>query len=200
MLGELPRGEFLSQRMLAEKCAANVVTVRAALRQLENDRLIENVPQWGVRVPEETEETVRDRYFLREILEVGAVRRIVQRRQRINAERLIELARACDELSAQPGSDFQIYALRHYELHQALTDLSGSELLAQAYARLWMRSLMLWNAQRGWFRGYDRSPMLHQDLVQVILNAREAQAVEAMVEHIRHGMQLELDALGEGEQ
>jgi hypothetical protein len=59
---------------------------------------------------------------------------------------------------------------------------------------------MLWNAQRGWFRGYDRSPRLHQDLVQVILTAGERQAVAAMVEHIRHGMQLEIDALGEGEQ
>jgi DNA-binding GntR family transcriptional regulator len=198
MVGELPRGEFLSQRMLAEKCGANVVTVRAALRQLENDRLIENVPQWGVRVPEETADTVRDRYFLREILELGAVRRIVHRREQIQPARLFERAHACDELSAQPGSDFQIYALRHYEFHQALTDLSGSQLLAQAYARLWMRSLMLWNAQRGWFRGYDRSPRLHQDLAQAILGEDEEDAVAAMVEHIRHGMQLELDALGEG--
>ena len=197
LTGKLPEGRFLSQRMLARETGSTVITVRAALRQLENDRLIENVPQWGVRIPEETEETIGDRYFLRELLEVGAVTRIVERRDRIDSTELMERAAACDQLSAESGSDFQLYAQRHYELHQTLTDLSGSPLLAQAYARLWMRSLMLWNAQRGWLRGFDRSPTLHQELVTAIVTEDRGTAVAAMVEHIRHGLQLELDALRE---
>ena len=193
--GELPRGTFLSQRMLAGKCDANVVTVRAALRQLENDRLIENVPQWGVRIPEETEATVRDRYYLREVLEVAAVRRIVPRRDEIDAKELVVRAEACDALSGEPEGNYRIYAQRHYEFHQTLTNLSGSALLAEAYSRLWMRSVMLWNAERGWHRGYDRSPRLHRDLVTVILTGTEEAAAGAMEEHIRHGMQLELAVL-----
>jgi DNA-binding GntR family transcriptional regulator len=193
--GELPRGTFLSQRMLATKCDANVVTVRAALRQLENDRLIENVPQWGVRIPEETEETVRDRYYLREVLEVAAVRRIVGRRDQIDPQELVARAEACDSLSSEPEGNYRIYAQRHYEFHQTLTSLSGSPLLAEAYSRLWMRSVMLWNAERGWHRGYDRSPRLHRDLVDVILTGSEEAAVTAMEEHIRNGMELELAVL-----
>ncbi|MFW5843559.1 MAG: GntR family transcriptional regulator, partial [Spirochaetota bacterium] len=110
VLGELPRGTFLSQRMLAAKCGVNVVTVRGALRQLENDGLIENVPQWGVRIPEETEEAVRDRYFLREILEVAAVRKIVGRRDEIDPAELTARAVACDTLSSEPGDDYKEYA------------------------------------------------------------------------------------------
>lgn len=196
--GELPRGTFLSQRMLAAKCDANVVTVRAALRQLENDRLIENVPQWGVRIPEETEETVRDRYYLREVLEVAAVRRIVRRRSEIDSEELVSRAEACDTLSTEPEGNYRIYAQRHYEFHQTLTNLSGSALLAEAYSRLWMRSVMLWNAERGWHRGYDRSPRLHRDLVDVIMTGSEEAAAAAMEEHIRHGMELELTAVRSG--
>lgn len=195
VLGELPRGTFLSQRMLAAKCGVNVVTVRGALRQLENDGLIENVPQWGVRIPEETEEAVRDRYFLREILEVAAVRRIVARRHEIDPAELTAKAAACDTLSTEPGDDYKKYAERHYAFHQALTNLSGSPRLAEAYARLWMRTVMLWNAERGWHRGYDRSPRLHQDLTRAILEENEETAVAAMVEHIRHGLELELAAL-----
>ena len=107
LVGALPRGEFLSQRMLAERVDAAVITVRAALRQLENDRLIESVPQWGVRIPLETEDSVADRYFLRELLEVGAVQRLVLRREDIEVDTLRSSARACDELSAESESDFQ---------------------------------------------------------------------------------------------
>jgi DNA-binding GntR family transcriptional regulator len=195
LLGKLPRGEFLSQRMLADQVDSAVITVRGALRQLENDRLIENIPQWGVRIPVETAESVTDRYFLRELLEVGAVRRLVERRDVIATQELRDAAQACDELSAQPEADFQLFAQRHYAFHQLLTDLSGSPLLAQAYSRLWMRSLMLWNAHRGWFRGYDRDPRLHQDLVETILGTNQRTATAAMIQHIRHGLELELDAL-----
>ena len=97
--------------------------------------------------------------------------------------------------SAESESDFQLYAQRHYAFHQIVVDLSGSTLLAEAYRRLWMRSLMLWNAHRGWFRGFDRDPRLHQELVETILTADADEAVEAMIIHIRHGLELELDAL-----
>ena len=192
--GDLPHGKFLSQRMLAEKCKANIVTMRAALRQLENDGLIENVPQWGVRIPEETEEAIRDRYFLREILEIAAIRRIIERRNNIDVAELKKRAKECDELSSEPGENFKLFAERHYRFHQILTDMSGSIMLSQTYKRLWMRSLMLWNARRGWLRGFDRSPMLHQDLIQVILTESEKTAVDAIIEHIRHGLEIELNA------
>ena len=41
---ELPKDEFLSQRKLAGKMDSTITNVRGALRQLENDGLIENVP------------------------------------------------------------------------------------------------------------------------------------------------------------
>ena len=43
--GELPLGEFLSQRMLTSKVDSTMVNVRPALRQLENDGLIESIPR-----------------------------------------------------------------------------------------------------------------------------------------------------------
>jgi DNA-binding transcriptional MocR family regulator len=49
LAGELPVGEFLSQRKLAELAGTSVISVRGALRQLENEGLIENVPRAGVR-------------------------------------------------------------------------------------------------------------------------------------------------------
>ena len=92
LAGQLPRNEFLSQRMLAEKADSVVITVRAALRRLEKDGLVEGVPKWGFRIPQETEETVRDRYFVRELLEAAAARRIVGDHTEEDAVRLRRLA------------------------------------------------------------------------------------------------------------
>ena len=41
---KLPKGEFLSQRKLAESTGSTIVTLRSSLRLLENDGLLENVP------------------------------------------------------------------------------------------------------------------------------------------------------------
>lgn len=71
--GELPAGEFLSQRKLAARSGVSVISVRGALRSLENEGLIENAPKWGVRIPQDTPATFTDRYFMRETLEVGLI-------------------------------------------------------------------------------------------------------------------------------
>ena len=76
--GELPVGKFLSQRMLCERAGVAEVTVRPALRLLQNEGLIEYIPRWGVRVPVETEDSLRDRYFMREVLEVAAFKRVIE--------------------------------------------------------------------------------------------------------------------------
>ena len=57
--GEFPHGQFLSQRDLAERAGAAITTVRAALRTLESEGFIENVPRWGVRIPSETASAVK---------------------------------------------------------------------------------------------------------------------------------------------
>jgi len=44
---ELPKGKFLSQRMLSKMTNTSVVSVREALKKLEYERLIESIPRWG---------------------------------------------------------------------------------------------------------------------------------------------------------
>ncbi len=107
--GAVPTGEFFSQRRLADRIGAAVVTVRAALRQLENEGLVESIPKWGVRIPQETRASLQDRYYLREVFEVEAVGQIVSRRDVIDKETLRRLAIQCDELvgdSADIPTDF----------------------------------------------------------------------------------------------
>ncbi|MFA7671973.1 MAG: GntR family transcriptional regulator, partial [Sphaerochaetaceae bacterium] len=117
--GKLPTQKFLSQRMLAATVNTNINTIRTALRLLENDNLIENVPQWGVRIPMETEEVLRDRYFLRELLEVGAVKLLIRRRKAGNLDisSIIEKARICDDIAREEPKDISKFSKAHLDFH-----------------------------------------------------------------------------------
>lgn len=189
LAGELPKDEFLSQRKLAERVDTNLTTVRTALRQLENDGLIENVPQWGVRIPQETEDRLRDLYFMRELLEVGAVRRLVQNRATVDLATIMDKAKRCDQLARKlPGSLIE-YNEAHYEFHMELAKQSGSELLIHSLNRIHFRSWLLRHDVRLWTR---KDLVNHQRMVDVMFNSPEKVAVEAIRNHIVGGLESEL--------
>lgn len=197
--GELPTGKFLSQRMLAEKTNAVVITVRSALRRLENEGLIENVPKWGVRIPEDTLEKIKDRYFMREVLEFAAI-------QRIRGERLLteELSRkleksavACDRVYPDSERSMKDFAALHAEFHLLISEASGSELLLRAVNRMNLRSIMFFNARRAWFKEIPSElKNYHQNYLAKILDAPISKAKDAVHRHMARGTDMELKCLG----
>jgi len=192
LAGELPKDEFLSQRKLAERVDTNLTTVRTALRQLENDGLIENVPQWGVRIPQETEDRLRDLYFMRELLEVGAVRRLVQSRATVDLATIMDKAKRCDQLARKlPGSLID-YNEAHYDFHMELAKQSGSELLIHGLNRIHFRSWLLRHDVRLWTR---KDLVNHQRMVDVMFSSSEKVAVEEIRNHIVGGLESELAEL-----
>jgi DNA-binding GntR family transcriptional regulator len=55
--------------------------------------------------------------------------------------------------------------------------------------------MMLLNASRGWARGWDRGATYHRDLVKVIVSGDAASATRRMRQHIRRGLEGEMEAL-----
>jgi DNA-binding GntR family transcriptional regulator len=192
--GALPLGEFLSQRMLAAKVSTTLITVRAALRTLEQDGLIENVPHWGVRIPLEGESQLRDRYFVREVLEVAAARRVAERVTDVHSSaRLRELASACDVMEVDPQRVSE-FASAHFELHLAISEAAGSPALAQQLRRISLRSLMLGNAKRVWSRVAHPADW-HSALIADLLSGDPVRAESAMRNHVRTGLNNEVRSL-----
>lgn len=188
--GELPRGEFLSQRKLAERSEAAVVTVRAALRTLENEGLIENVPRWGVRIPVEDEAALRDRYFMREVLEAAAVARMLEVSSTQHYDTLLNSAKKIDELATET-EDRSHVAQVHFEFHQQIAKYSGSPLLIETLERINLRVLMFYNAQYAWAPRFD--PGDHVQLVADIFSGDPSLADKATREHVRRGLERELE-------
>ncbi|MBO7147022.1 MAG: GntR family transcriptional regulator [Lentisphaeria bacterium] len=201
LAGGFPVGEFLPQRSLANDVDATIVTLRSALRLLENDGLIENVPKWGVRIPAEDEASLRDRYFMREVLELGAVQRLFELHRQDESVKvtLLKMAKDCDEMKPENPDSYRNFAEKHAALHHRIVEYSGSKLLVKEIERLNFRSMMLTNSSRGWLQGNDyRFTTHHSDLIQDLFTLPEAQALEAMRKHIRYGLELELNVIHTG--
>src|ERR1700712_5822076 len=71
---ELEPGRRLSENQLAELIGVARTPVRGALARLRDDRLVAIVPQLGTFVTFIDEDAVADAHFVREALEVNAIR------------------------------------------------------------------------------------------------------------------------------
>ena len=193
---KLPQGEFLSQRKLAESVGATIVTLRSSLRMLGNDGLLENVPKWGVRIPVESDGSIKERYYIRELLEVGAVDKMLERNVPEARTILIEKAEACDAVNLVGPESFQDFAQKHADFHLLLAQLSGNQLLCKELNRLNFRSMMLNNSKYGWeMHGENQNKSHHRDLVRALFESDRQGAKQAMLEHIRRGCSMELATL-----
>lgn len=193
--GELPVGEFLSQRKLASEAGASVISVRPALRRLESEGLLENVPKWGVRIPVETADEIRDRYLVREILEVSALHLMLDRLGPVIAAKLKEFAETADAITGESDDGILAFAEAHRAYHRHIAESSGSPLLATLLDRVTNRGSMLSNARRVWGAGRDRGGRHHGILTDAILGGDAAKAETALREHIHRGLDGELLAL-----
>jgi DNA-binding GntR family transcriptional regulator len=71
--GEIEPGERLMQNQVAENLRASRTPVREAFRRLEQDGLVERVPQGGVRVTSLDTETIQQVFGIRNVLEAYAI-------------------------------------------------------------------------------------------------------------------------------
>ena len=193
---KLPQGEFLSQRKLAESVGTTIVTLRSSLRLLENDGLLENIPKWGVRIPVESEESIKERYYVRELLEVGAIDKMLDIHDLSIKSILEEKAAECDAVKLASSESFKDFAKKHTDLHLTIIRLSGNKLLYRELNRLNFRSMMLSNSKYGWALHRESfTDSHHRDFIKKLFDNSRQEALEAAREHIREGCFLELTTL-----
>ena len=118
--GSLPKGEFLSQRMLAELADTSIISVREALKRLEYEYLLESVPKWGVRIPVETRARIKDLYGIREALEVMVAYLLCKKNDQEVGQELIRLSDEVDSIDTGVFGNLEVLAKKHRELHLLL--------------------------------------------------------------------------------
>jgi len=128
---ELPPGFPINEAEVAQELGVSKTPVREALRQLESDGFVENVPTRGSTVSHITSQEVNDVFQIREILEAGAARRAAQLganeellRELAEDRRLLETAEMSSTLVDEWGTpeDVHLSILRSLQ-NQTLLDI-----------------------------------------------------------------------------
>ena len=118
--GEIEPGERLMQNQVAESLKASRTPVREAFRRLEQDGLVERVPQGGVRVTPLDHETIQEVFGIRKVLEAYAIELACDR---ITAEEIASLKRLVSQSrellsSHELGREMKIKRLFTHQVHK----------------------------------------------------------------------------------
>jgi DNA-binding GntR family transcriptional regulator len=180
--GTLKAGTSLVERRIAEDMGISRAPVREALRQLEEEGLLVNIPFKGWYVTEVTPKAMSEIVSLRRVLEAFAADRAVALATAADIQDLQRLHADMERAAARDDPD-ELLEL-HLRFHGRFYELAGHDLLRQVWGtmegqlRLYLRLHQL---------TYDTLPHYveaHRPIVDA-LTARDAEALKAAItEHL----------------
>jgi GntR family transcriptional regulator of vanillate catabolism len=140
LAGELPGGARIAEVAVSEQLGVSRTPVRTALMRLEQEGLLEALPNGGYAVRTFSQREVADAIELRGTVEGLAVRLAAERGV---AEGVLAQARQCladiDGLLASPALDdaaFTRYVELNQRFHNLLSEMAGSAVLARELERV----------------------------------------------------------------
>jgi GntR family transcriptional regulator, vanillate catabolism transcriptional regulator len=140
LAGALPGGARIAELALVERLGVSRTPIRAALMRLEQEGLLEALPNGGYAVRTFSERDVADAIELRGTVEGLAARLAAERGV---AEVVLTEARACldevDQLLRRPAlddEDFTRYVRLNQRFHNLLAEMAGSAVLARELERV----------------------------------------------------------------
>ena len=189
--GESKPGEVLSARRLAKEFEMSLLPVSQALRQLENDKLVESRPRAGTRVRIPQPDEVRGRCVVREALEAQSARLCCAHATAKERMELLRLAKQLDTLYDRFGKDddaelqYVVHTL-HFELHMRIAEYARCPELKEVIE---MNQVLIYN----WFFDIaaNRRSLpadFHVRLLQAITGSDPLAADEAMRAHVQYGV------------
>lgn len=133
IMGHRRPGERLSVPELAQMNGSGITPVRDALQMLGQEGLVTIKPRSGYFVARVTLKELHDLLDMREILEVAAIERAVER---ITNSELEELAHVHAGYTGDDDESYDRYTDENRRFHFRLAQASGNGELAQALGRL----------------------------------------------------------------
>ncbi len=185
--GEIEPNQRLFEVEVAKVFNASRTPVREAFRRLEQDGVAERLAQGGIRVPQFDEETIRDIFDLRAILEVHAIELATERITPEEIAYLKQVRAQANEL-LKSGEMIQDFTLnRFFELnsmfHDTIYNATRSKVLIKVLSNirvivLSMRSMSirLDSIREVWDE--------HSGLIDHIERREKAAAVELIRQHL----------------
>ena len=197
--GEIEPGERLMQNQVAENLRASRTPVREAFRRLEQDGLVERVPQGGVRVTSLDTETIQQVFGIRNVLEAYAIEMACDRITPQEIDALKRLSGQAQELLSARELGLEAKISRLFELnsqfHDTIYRASGNSYLMGMINSLRnivgrLRLLGL-RADSTWSRAWDE----HAQLIELLEGKNKDSAIRLTQSHLVNAASDVLSAL-----
>lgn len=192
--GELRPGERIVQERIADEIKVSRTPIREALLDLEREGILTRAGAAGFMVRTVTVREVRDIYQTREAIEGHATRLVAERRDAASLRRIEQTIETEESMSV--GS-VEEYFHANRLIHRGIVEETGNEYLLRSFDRIWNRasSFRIFAAIETADPGASLGE--HREIFLAVRDEAPLEAGEAMVHHIRDGLELQLGALGE---
>lgn len=177
--GALAPGDRVVEAELARQLKTSRAPVREAIRQLEQDGLLEHIPNRGCVVRVLPREDVRDLYGLRALIEGVAIRRATLR---VSADCLARLSQLIVDMR-NAGSAAELVD-RDVEFHTIIVREAGSSQILRVWRSLNPQTWTFLSVTRLPGRAADEIAARHQPVLDALASRNPDRAEAAVRFHI----------------
>ncbi len=194
--GTIGQGDRLIQEKLAEDLAVSRTPVREALLRLEREGVIEQAGRKGFVVKTVSEGMIRSIYQAREAVEGYAARVVAERSDPDTIDRL-----AARIARLGPASNIESSYEANRLAHRAIVEATGNEYLVELFDAIWGKTIAVKIFADLWMAEAIHRPVtdLHAEVIDALRSGDGDRAAKVMVEHIREGLDQQLDVLEQRE-
>lgn len=190
--GAISDDERLVQEKLAEEMQISRTPVREALLRLEQEGILVVAQRGGFRVYRMSRDEVHELYQARAAIEGQAMRVLATNP---DAKKMQELRKLIEKEENISSPSIDAYFTANRNIHRKIVELSDNRYLLEMFDNIWNRgvSYNLFAA----IAKIDLAQSLgdHLKLVDAIETGNPIVAMEAIVDHIAHGFDLQIKAL-----
>ena len=180
---QLQEGEIITLEEVAKELGISTTPVREAFQVLERDGLIELRQNRGARVLGIGQDSIREHYELREILEEQAVRLAVNKGSDLSG--IVNTFQAAREHLEREGSDG--YSQFNFAFHQEIWLAAQNRKLCRLLTELWNGLSMGVTVSE---REYAKVSMReHEEILSAMCSGDAEEAASLMRSHIRRSME-----------
>lgn len=187
VLGQLSPGQRLSMYTLGEEFGISRVPLREAMRQLEAEGLVDNVPRRGTVVRPLSMQDLEDCFQLLEYIESIAAKRAAKLANPLMVVEMRNWSDRMHELKDRRVSEEMLEAHRNF--HFAFFDALGEGILLRLLRMLWhtceryvMHCMPDTTRQEG-------SRLQHLELINLVEKGKGKAAAELLTCHIRESLE-----------
>lgn len=190
LLGELPGGEFLSERQLAERLGMSKTPVKFALERLELEGLVRVSPQRGIIIREPTVEEITDQFEIRLALEGYACQTLAGQLTPEQVEEIEENLRAQEQAAEE--EDLPRTVRLDTEFHLLFAEFLGNREILSTLERLRDRTgaLILRVYQQSGRPRLQSSFEEHRGLARAVISGKPELALKRLDRHFEYGKKL----------